>query len=362
MTGRVLLYGATGFSGGAIARRLRDQGRTPIVAGRDGGRIRAVAESLNAPWRGFDLADRPALDAALADVSLVLHAAGPFVQTAPPMIDACIRGGAHYLDIAGEWPVFALAQQRSGDAVAAGVMLMPGAAFSIVVSDCLMARAVRRIPDVVALRIAGSSPAAVTRASLRSAINLTDADVIVRRHGSVERTPAGELSRGFNFGAGERISVAVSGPDVITGEQTTGIQNIETYIEAPLASRLALRAGGLASAVYGPAITRGALRSLSRWWPEPAPEQDAAVWRNAVVVETVDRWRRTSRLGLRTIDSYEVTTRAAAAIAHRVAGGDHSPGFQTPAGLFGPEFVLDLGGVSPFDASALADPGAPAAW
>ena len=185
---------------------------------------------------------------------------------------------------------------------------------------------------------------------------------LVRRVGAVERAPAGDLKRSFNFGAGERISVAVSGPDVITGEHTTGIQNIETYIEAPLASRLALRAGGLASAIYGSAVTRGALRSLSQWWPDHAPEHDIAGWRNAVVVETVDRWRRTSRLGLRTIDSYEVTTRAAAAIAHRVAGGDHPPGFQTPAGLFGPEFVLGLGGVSPFDASALADPGDPGSW
>jgi short subunit dehydrogenase-like uncharacterized protein len=241
-------------------------------------------------------------------------------------------------------------------------MMMPGAAFSIVVSDCLMARAVRRFPDVVSLRVAGSRPGAIRPASLNSAINLTEADVIVRRRGVVARAPAGALSRSFNFGSGERTCVAVSGPDVITGQHTTGVQDVETYIEAPLAARLALRASGFASAVYGTNITRGVLRSLSPWWPDSAPEPREKDPRNAVVVEAVDRWRRTNRLGLHVIDSYEFTTRAATAIAHRVADGAFSPGFQTPAGLFGADFVLSLGGVTPFDASVLAGPDQRGLW
>ena len=40
----------------------------------------------------------------LSDV--VLHAAGPFEQTAAPMLAACLGAGAHYLDLSGEWPGF----------------------------------------------------------------------------------------------------------------------------------------------------------------------------------------------------------------------------------------------------------------
>jgi short subunit dehydrogenase-like uncharacterized protein len=42
----------------------------------------------------------------IAGVGAVLHCAGPFVATCEPMLDACIKAGAHYLDITGELHAF----------------------------------------------------------------------------------------------------------------------------------------------------------------------------------------------------------------------------------------------------------------
>ena len=62
-----------------------------------------------------------------------------------------------------------------------------------------------------------------------------------------------------------------------------------------------------------------------------------------MVCEAVDPWRRVSRVRMRTKDGYTVSERTAAAAVKRVLAGDASPGFQTPARVFGPDFILGLG-------------------
>ncbi len=351
MTGCVMIYGVTGFSGAAIARRLREAGVDIILAARNEPRLRALASTLESPFRAFDLRDPATIAGALADIRVVVHAAGPFVQTAAPMIEACLRSGTHYLDLAGEWPVFALAQRRGAEAAATGVMLLPGAGFSIAVTDCLLAHAARRCPDTVGLRLAVAQPMVVSRGTFRTSLELTSGSVLVRRDGAVSETRVGELRRTFNFGSGDRECIAVSWPDVITGQQTTGIANIETYLEAPPPFELLYRSGALAAEIVGERKVRMALSPLGELWPErPSPAaQRRAV--NAVVVEAVDPWRRVTRFGLHTTDGYGITTAIVQAMIERVLSGDWRPGFQTPANMYGPDFVVDLGCAWPYDAT-----------
>ena len=345
-----MIYGATGFSGAAIARRLRETGVDVILAARNEPRLRALASALDSPFRTFDLRDPARITGALADVEVVVHAAGPFVRTAAPMIEACLRSGTHYLDLAGEWPVFALAQRRGAEAAAAGVMLLPGAGFSIAVTDCLLAHAARRCPDMVRLRLAVAQPTVVSRGTFRTSLELTSGRVLVRREGAVGDARVGSLRRTFNFGSGDRECIAVSWPDVITGQQTTGIANIETYLEAPPSFELLYRSGALAAEALGEQQARTALSLLGNLWPErPSPTaQHRAV--NAVVVEAVDPWRRVTRFGLHTTDGYGITTTIAQAMVDRVLAGERRPGFQTPAGMYGPDLVVNLGCAWPYDA------------
>jgi len=346
-----MVYGATGFSGRAIAARLCETGHEVMLAGRNGPRVQALAQSLGAPFRVFSLADRSAMDGALSEVGVLLNAAGPFTDTAAPMIEACLRTGTHYLDLTGEWPVFALAQAREAEAQAAGVMLMPGVGFAVAISDCLIARAVREAPGTVLLRVAIGLPGVVSRGTLRSALRVFGGTVIVRRAGAVRSERAG-ARRSFNFGAGERMSIAVSWPDVITGYTTTGVPDIEAYMEAPFSLQLAARAAGVAGDVLGDQALRAAVAPLEAAWPDqPSPEAQSLA-SNAIVVEAVDRWRRATRFGLRTLDGYSVTNATAPAVVARVLAGEHPPGFQTPAGAYGAGLIDGLGCAEPFDARA----------
>src|SRR5687768_2983531 len=111
----VLIYGSYGYTGRLIITQALARGLRPVLAGRDAAAVRAQAESLRLPWRVFGLDDRSAMDTALNEVEVVLHAAGPFSRTSAPMVSACLRRGTHYLDITGEIAVFEAAAARNAE-------------------------------------------------------------------------------------------------------------------------------------------------------------------------------------------------------------------------------------------------------
>ena len=97
-----MLYGAAGHTGTLIARHARQRGHRPLLAGRNAPATAALAEDLDLPCLALALDDPAVLNAALADVDLVLNAAGPFLHTAAPLAQACLAAGVHYIDIGNE--------------------------------------------------------------------------------------------------------------------------------------------------------------------------------------------------------------------------------------------------------------------
>ncbi len=341
--GRVLLYGATGFSGRLLTRCLQEQGIDVVLAGRNEARLAAMARQWNLDFRVFSLDDRSQIEAALDAIQVVLHAAGPFQRTALPMMSACIRTGTHYLDLAGEWPAFQLAMDQGGLAAGNGVMLMPGIGFSIVASDCLLAMARARFPEAVALRLALSAPDVMSRGTFRSLMGLTSASVMVRRQGRPIAVPAGSLSRCFNFGAGLRQAVAVNWPDVFISQVTDGIPTLEVYAQADWPVQLAYRAGSTMAPFHQSALGQRLLDLVSQGWPQAPSAAQRQRSGFTLVVEAEDRWRRSSTLRIHTRDGYTVTGATATAIVGRVLKGLVAPGFQSPAHLYGGSLLEESG-------------------
>lgn len=343
MTGRALLYGATGYTGREVAVRLAEAGVNVVLAGRNPEKVRRLAEPLGLPWRAFDLASSVDLHAALDDIEVVLHAAGPFAITAGPMMTACLATGAHYLDLGGEWPSFVDAMALDEPARAAGVMLMPGVGLTIAVTDCLMAMAVRRHPDTVKLRLGVSRPQIITRGTVVSAANLIDQHVLIRRGGRLAGVSPGKLTHAFDYGEGLRESIAMSWADVVTGQFTTGVGDIEVYSELGWPFRTTFRAVGMAMGATGAGPWRAASRALASAWPEAPPAETRQRAGFVMVVEALDPWRRVRRMRMHTLDGYTVSVHTAVAALQNVIAGVQSPGFQTPARVFGADFILRLG-------------------
>ena len=139
MSGTWMIYGANGYTGRLAARLAKDRHLGPVLAGRHAEPIKQLAHELGCEARVFDLADAASAATHLAGVRAVLHCAGPFSATSRPMLDACLRAGAHYLDITGEIAVFEAIHSRRQEVSDAGIVAIPGVGFDVVPTDCLAA-------------------------------------------------------------------------------------------------------------------------------------------------------------------------------------------------------------------------------
>ena len=223
-------------------------------------------------------------------------------------------------------------------------MIMPGVGFMIVASDCLSMHAAALVPNAKYLRIGFLRPGSISRGTLRAALAMVCSQVSIRRNGQVILVPASRLQRSFNYGDRARESVAVSGADVFTAYYSTGINNIETYIEADFISRALYQvSAGVAETLQFASLRRW-VDLIAQAWPEGPSERHRQAEKCVVVAEAEDSWRRHGSARLVTPNGYDFTAEAATAIARRVARGDFRPGFQTPGKVYGANFVVGLAG------------------
>ena len=230
-----LIYGSYGYTGQLIVARALKEGLRPILAGRNEKKLRAQAEQYSLDCRAFSLHDMAKLDAALLDVDAVLHCAGPFIHTFRQMAEACLRTKRHYVDISGEIPGFEALASMDDRAKEAGVMLLPGAGFDVVPSDCLAAHLRQRLPSARQFRLfLRGVGAGVSRGTAKSAVENMHRQGMIRRDGQLVQVPPAWNVRERDFGRGYTRVVSVGWGDVSTAYYSTGIPNIETYFAFPL--------------------------------------------------------------------------------------------------------------------------------
>ncbi|WP_163999446.1 saccharopine dehydrogenase family protein [Pyxidicoccus caerfyrddinensis] len=340
----LLLYGATGYTGRLLARAAREHGLRPVLGGRDGARLAQVAAELGLEHRVASL-EGASLDAALHGMRAVLHAAGPFSATSLPMVEACLRTGVHYLDLSGE--VAAIESVRAHDARARqrGVMLLCGAGFDVVPSDCLALGLARQLPGARKLVLGISGLELISRGSLRTLAEGAGQAVLIRQGNQVVGIPPGSRMRELDFGAGPRPCVALSWADVATAHASTGIPDIEVYCEAIPALRMLMLANRSLGNLLSTPLGQLWLELQAQAFP-PGPTEEQRAGRQAVIVcEVEDGAGRCLRGRLRTPEVYGFSCTTAWALARRVLAEDVEAGFQTPARVYGPEFVLAFPGV-----------------
>ena len=185
-----MLYGANGYTGELIAREAVRRGQKPILAGRNPAAIATLARELGCPSRSFSLDNHQTVVNARQGIALVLHCAGPFVETSAPMVTACLEARVHYLDITGEIAVFEAIFARDAEAKQRGVTLLPGVGFDVVPTDCLAAMLARKLPSANELWLAFSSPGAqLSRGTLKTMIEGIGEGGAIRRDGKIVRVP-----------------------------------------------------------------------------------------------------------------------------------------------------------------------------
>jgi len=218
-------------------------------------------------------------------------------------------------------------------------------------TDCLAAHVARRIGRARSLTLAVSRLGFLSPGSAKTLLEHFDLGV-VRQDGVLRRQALASIERVFDFGAGPRPCLNVSLADLVTAFFTTGIPNIVTFAEATPLLRLLPFGTALAPWLRTPAAATVGHALADALWTRPPGNGAGAGLAMAIVAECEDDGGRRASARLTTPEAYAFTGVVAAAIAARVASGDYEAGFQTPARLFGPDFVLTLPGVHREDLDA----------
>ena len=336
-----LLYGATGYSGERIARKAASYGYKPVLAGRDANKVKAVAEPLGLEWHAVGLDDTAGLKRLVGDFPVVLHAAGPFVNTHQSMLEACLAEGTHYLDITGEIGVYEALAARDDSARKAGIMLLPGCGFDMVPGDCLALILKRMMPDATSLDMAISFEGTLTHGTMRSSlVNYTPMPQVRRAHELVSLTE--NETREYDFGpgrcGGRHVTHASTFGDISVAWRTTGIPNINVWLRpAPEFATLA------------------ALKSVDDITDLPPGPSDDELKNIPTILIGEVRNQAGKAVALRMVipQIYAITFDVASKIAQQVCEGTHRNGFQTPASVFGEDYILQFDGcrIEPWPAS-----------
>ncbi len=345
---RIVVFGATGYTGRLTAEALVALGERPVLAARSADRVRALAGELG----GLDtaLADvgRPETVRALVERGDVLVATvGPFVRYGHPAVEAAVAAGAAYIDSTGE-PVFIRAVfERYGPAAApSGAALMTAMGYDWVPGNLAGALAAERAGPA-AVRVdtgyyftgrAGMSGG--TRAT--TAAGLT-APGFAWRDGRIVTERGARRVRTFEVGGARRQAVSAGASDHFGIPRfAPGVREVNAYLgwfggmSRPLQAFSAI--GSVAIAVPGArALAEAATKRFVKGSTGGPDEQERASSGSHIVAIAYDAGgSELAEVHLAGVDGYTFTARMLAWAAVRARDGAlKGTGALAPVEAFG---------------------------
>ncbi|MGB1120833.1 MAG: saccharopine dehydrogenase family protein [Saprospiraceae bacterium] len=344
MINQLMIYGANGYTAQLIIELAVKVGIKPILAGRNKRKIQPIAKRFDLPYRIFDLQNPRAIDDAISDIEVVLHCAGPYIHTAKPMVEACIRNMAHYLDITGEIDVFELIQSYDYEAKKKAVMLLPGCGFDVVPTDCMAKYLSEQLPDATHLSLAfASKGGGLSHGTAMTAIeNLGEAGKI-RLDGQIVNRPIGHQTKALRFGTEfKSFGVTIPWRDVSTAFYSTEIPNIQVFLGVPQHNakyiQLQSKFNWLLKMDFVKKIAK-AIVNAQMTGPDKKTRQrsKAYVWG-----EVKNAKGQTKSAYFSTLETYTLTAVMAVRIAQKVLDKNFKIGFQTPSNAYGWRLITEI--------------------
>jgi short subunit dehydrogenase-like uncharacterized protein len=155
----LLVFGATGFTGGMVAEYLAKNAPADLrwaIAGRSQAKLDAVKTRLTAlnercrdlPTVQASLEDPDSLQRMAAKTRVLVTTVGPFIDYGEPVVRACVEQGTDYVDSTGEPNFMSLLLARYAAAAAArGVRLVPSCGFDSIPADLGALYTVLQLPS-----------------------------------------------------------------------------------------------------------------------------------------------------------------------------------------------------------------------
>jgi putative NADH-flavin reductase len=276
---RIVLLGATGYTGNMVLTELLANGEKPTLAGRNAQKMKALAEKheVDLPISEVDVSSADSLLRLFTSNDVVISTVGPFMQLGLETVNAAAHAGAHYLDSAGEGSFVRRVFELDSVAASRGATMVPSFGYDYVPGNLAGALALnkagaeaRHVEIGYFITRSGRGDELRYRSTLRDAYTLTTGgtrrtivassgeDVLGFRapHPGAPATlieeSAGRRIHTFEFAGVKRTAMTVGGsehfglPEVFPGLESvdvnvgwfgrwTGVMRASAALTAPLA-------------------------------------------------------------------------------------------------------------------------------
>ena len=350
MASRIVVFGATGYTGRLAAEALVAQGAHPLLAGRSELRLAEQAERLGGLEHRVADVERPETVAALLEPGdVLLSTVGPFKRWGEPAVAAAIGAGGVYLDSTGEpafirrvFDVHDAPARRAGATLlpALGYDFVPGALAGALALEAGGAAAVRVDVGYYAL---GGGAAALSRGTRASLAGVALDPAFAFRGGRITTVRSAERVRSFSVRGKDRPGISVGGAEHFgLPAAYPRLREVNVYLgwfgPASRATQAISAAGAVLTRVPGVhgLLARGGDKLGTLGGPGPDPGTTPGTTSHIAGVAYDAGGRPVAEVHVGGADAYDFTARFLAWAARRAAdGGVAAIGAAGPVTAFG---------------------------
>ena len=374
MAARIVLFGATGYTGRLTAEAMVERGLEPVLAARTQSKLDELAAELGGglETRTADVSDPPSVAALVEHGDVLVTTVGPFAKWGQPAAAAATTKHAHYLDSTGEPQFIREVFERYGPvAENAGIGMLTAMGYDWVPGNLAGALALDRAGDL-ATRVdvgyfitgSGARPSGGTQASLVGAIV---APAYGFRGGRLQTERGAKRVRSFKVGSKDLAGISVGSSEHFTLPRVASrLRDVNTYLGwfGPASRPMQVFSACTSVGMKVPGVEKLWSAAADRFVQGSSGGPDAearAKSGSAIVAIAYDAsGRELTRVQLRGVDGYTFTGRMLAWAAERAAsGGLKATGALGPVDGFGLEELT--AGVAEAGISEEGGPGSPGA-
>jgi len=263
VSGRIVVLGATGYTGRLAVEALLGRGIRPVLAGRRADELRRIADELGGlEWRLADVGDPAGVRDLVGPGDVLLTTVGPFERFGYVVAEAAAQAGAHYVDSTGEVGfVREIGRRFDSVARASGATMLPAFGYDYVPGILAGALALGDAPGATRVEIGYFATGPLwkglsqgTRSTMADGLTLPTA---VWRDGRLTDVRTASSARTFSVRGRRRTGFLVSGTEVLALPRLRpALTSVEVYngwfpalsravtVTSAVANRLARRPAG----------------------------------------------------------------------------------------------------------------------
>ena len=350
MAGRIVLFGATGYTGRLTAEAMVERGLEPVLAARTQSKLDDLAAELGGKveTRTADVSDPPSVAALVEHGDVLVTTVGPFAKWGQPAAAAATTKQAHYIDSTGEPQFIREVFERYGPpAQGAGIGMLTAMGYDWVPGNLAGALALDRAGDL-ATRVdvgyfitgSGARPSGGTQASLVGAIV---APAYGFRDGRIQTERGAKRVRSFQVGSKDLSGISVGSSEHFTLPRVSPrLREVNAYLGwfGPASRPMQVFSACTSVGMKVPGVEKLWTAAADRFvqGSTGGPDADTRAKSGSLIVAIAydPSGRELTKVTLRGVDGYTFTGRMLAWAAERAAsGGLKSTGALGPVDGFG---------------------------